>query len=349
MEWGRDSDPLLSNDVLRDSLTRLARRCGTARSTELKKGKCVRRPISARRIRSSLGDSPHVSKLCRPARILAVPLESDASACGEGHDPAGWRGARSDSANCLPFPPILLPSTGSSFHSILRPRQSSADLTIFSYPGQKRNLLCGVVFRVRVGRRVSACPLRIFILPWDGLYHHGAVGCGCDGGECAVPVGCWRDGPGYPGTLLARDPFARAGVGVRPRVRDGGGRRDSAQLVACMETQRGVARDVDVFGCDSAGLRGRAASTRGEVAERVEVNGSVRADLRVGVRDVGVCEMSRGGHGGGLARRRWGWGSLGARRWRSEHGKVAIAAWCPWSAFPRVGNAGGRAEVESGE
>jgi hypothetical protein len=58
---------------------------------------------------------------------------------------------------------------------------------------------------------------------------------------------------------------------VRPRVRDGGGcvrpglnmlregavfmvgrrRRDSAQLVACMETQREVARDVDVFGCDS--------------------------------------------------------------------------------------------------
>jgi hypothetical protein len=24
-----------------------------------------------------------------------------------------------------------------------------------------------------------------------------------------------------------------------------------------------------------------------------------------------------------------GWGSLGARRWRSEHGEVAIAVWCP--------------------
>ncbi|KAJ7930395.1 hypothetical protein B0H13DRAFT_1858803 [Mycena leptocephala] len=33
MEWGRDSDPLLSNDVLRDSSARLAPRCGTARST----------------------------------------------------------------------------------------------------------------------------------------------------------------------------------------------------------------------------------------------------------------------------------------------------------------------------
>ncbi|KAJ7926274.1 hypothetical protein B0H13DRAFT_1972764 [Mycena leptocephala] len=52
----------------------------------------------------------------------------------------------------------------------------------------RRNLLRGVFFRVgceSVRRRVSACPIRIFILSWDGLYYLGAVGCGRGGGECA--------------------------------------------------------------------------------------------------------------------------------------------------------------------
>jgi hypothetical protein len=97
-----------------------------------------------------------------------------------------------------------------------------------------------------VRRRVSACPLRIFILPWDGLYHLGAVGCGSGGGECAgvrcslpgfpacgacahgqVPVrgagatACVR--LGYPGVLMARGLFAGGEAGGRARARDGGG------------------------------------------------------------------------------------------------------------------------------
>ncbi|KAJ7874269.1 hypothetical protein B0H13DRAFT_2669132 [Mycena leptocephala] len=141
------ADPLLSNNVLRDSLTRLARRCGVvARApslpslpsvpsppsfrsrplptfTKLKKGMIQHAFIfrrAAQRVRLcrrvSLGILPEFlsrvpARVCRnysdPARILAVTVESDAYACGEGNSPAGWRGARSDSANCVRLYGIL--------------------------------------------------------------------------------------------------------------------------------------------------------------------------------------------------------------------------------------------------
>ncbi|KAJ7896479.1 hypothetical protein B0H13DRAFT_2523070 [Mycena leptocephala] len=79
-------------------------------SGELKKGKIHHSCIVLRAaqrvrlcVRDSLGILPEflsrvAAHVCRnyadPARILAVPLESDAYACGDGNGPAGWRGAR---------------------------------------------------------------------------------------------------------------------------------------------------------------------------------------------------------------------------------------------------------------
>ncbi|KAJ7926362.1 hypothetical protein B0H13DRAFT_2313692 [Mycena leptocephala] len=89
--------------------------------TKFKKGKrhacIVRRAAQRVRVcaRISLGPLPRVpvsaARVCRsyadPARILAAPMESDAYACGEGNGPAGWRGGRSDSVNCVRLYGIL--------------------------------------------------------------------------------------------------------------------------------------------------------------------------------------------------------------------------------------------------
>ncbi|KAJ7849888.1 hypothetical protein B0H13DRAFT_2088031 [Mycena leptocephala] len=168
------SDPLLSNDVLRDSSARLARRCGTARSTAARiQHSCIVRRAAQRVrlcVRNGLGPlprvpvsgaRPRVSKLCGPCTYSSRAAGERCICVRRWEWPGGWRGARSDSAN------------------------SAKDA---------RSLV------------EYACPLRIFILRWDGLYHLGAVGCGA-GVRCSLPR-TWSSSCG----LLARQAVCAVNV-----------------------------------------------------------------------------------------------------------------------------------------
>ncbi|KAJ7896475.1 hypothetical protein B0H13DRAFT_2034199, partial [Mycena leptocephala] len=223
MEWGRDSDPLLSNHVLRDSSARLARRCGTARSTAgeiplfFGKHACIVHR-AAQRVRLCVRDGlrplprvpvsggrPHVSKLYGPCAYSSRAAGERCICVRRGEWPGGVeRRTRQQRELSL------------SESSLRRSKERRALVPLFPYSFlTAKDAICSVeysfelrvcflfslypslsvyflLFRLScipneesVKRRVSVCPIRIFILPWDGLYHHGAIGCGCDGGECA--------------------------------------------------------------------------------------------------------------------------------------------------------------------
>ncbi|KAJ7919521.1 hypothetical protein B0H13DRAFT_1868443 [Mycena leptocephala] len=125
--------------------------------------------------------------------------------------------------------------------------------------------------------------------------------CGtCAHGQVPVPgsgaTACVRRG--YPGALLARDPLAEGEAGVLVMM---AGAWDAS------ENAQGRLHNASVL--DAQSTRRRTCSVRREWldgvesaahtpihwwrAERVEVGGSMRADVRVGVRGAGVCETGR--------------------------------------------------------